>query len=131
MTILARGACNGAHRRDGVAVASQQFPARGGRIQHREAGTWPRRSEGEGYGASNGQTHARRRKSVKGGTWRLLNRNREENRGVRSRALRGEKDGRGGTSGSCAGVAETGAGRVVSDAVRKEGSWRRAWAVRE
>jgi hypothetical protein len=33
--------------------------------------------------------------------------------------------------GSCTGAAETDAGRVVSGAVREQGSGRRAWAVRK
>jgi hypothetical protein len=52
----------GAHRREGVAVASRQFPVRGGRIRHQEAapgcGGVRGRGRGRGRALLGGQTHA-------------------------------------------------------------------------
>jgi hypothetical protein len=82
---------------------------------------------------------------VKGGMQWLLHRSGEENggwggparaapcrgrRGVQSSVTWREGE-RGPASGSCAGAVETGAGRAVSGAVRKQGSRQRTWAVSE
>jgi hypothetical protein len=77
---------------------------------------------------------------MKGGTRRLLHRNREENKGVGLGAPCGEMDGGGESSaggatrrkvenrarrpGSCVGAAERGAGWAVSSALRKHGRGR-------
>jgi hypothetical protein len=105
------------------------------------------RGRGGGRVLRRGQTRVRSRKSMKGGTRRLLHRNREENRGVGLGAPCGEMDGGGESSAggatrrkeenrarrpsSCVGAAERGAGWAVSSTVRKQGRGRRAWAMRE
>jgi hypothetical protein len=52
---------------EGEATSPRQFPTRGSRIQRRKADTWPRRSEGEGDGASGRLDPRGGRESRKGG----------------------------------------------------------------